>query len=386
MNVIFLSPHFPPNFKHFVRGLREAGATVLGIGDEPFDNMPAELRSQFHEYYRVGNMEHYDDLLRATGFLTHRWGKIGRLDSLNEHWLESEARLRTDFNVPGIKTDWIENIKRKSAMKQRFRDAGVPVARGRVCLTADAARRFVREVGYPVVAKPDIGVGAAKTYKIGDEFEFEHYLRDKLPCDYILEEFVSGDIVTFDGLTDLEGNILFSASHRYSKGVMDVVNQDGDIYYYSVRDIPSALEEAGRAALKSFDVRERFFHLEFFDVNGQIIALEANIRPPGGLTVDMFNYACDFDVYRQWASMLVRGEFTASGERRYNTAYVGRKDHLHYRLSHHEALERAGGMLCHHERIMGVFAKAIGNYGYILRHQELEPLIETAEAMLEKAG
>jgi hypothetical protein len=382
--VVFLSPHFPPNFRHFVRGLREAGATVLGIGDEPFDNMPAELRSQFHEYYRVGNMEHYDDLVRAMGHLTHRWGKIDRLDSQNEHWLESEARLRTDFNVTGIKTDWIENIKRKASMKERFRDAGVPVARGRVCLTSEDAKRFVKVVGYPVVAKPDIGVGAAKTYKITDDFEFEHYLRDKLNCPYILEEFITGDIVTYDGLTDRDGNILFSASHRYSKGVMDVVNQDGDIYYYSVRDIPAPLEEAGRAAVKAFNVRERFFHLEFFDDNGRIVALEANIRPPGGLTVDMFNYACDFDVYRQWANVVVRGEFTSSGERVYNTAYVGRKDHLHYRLSHQEALERAGAMLCHHERIMGVFAKAIGNYGYILRSPDLEPLIQTAEAMLEK--
>jgi hypothetical protein len=384
VNVIFLSPHFPPNFRHFVRGLRDAGATVLGLGDEPFDNMPGELRARFHEYYRVSNMDCYDDLVRAMGYLTHRWGKIDRLDSLNEHWLETEAALRTDFNVFGIKADWIENIKRKSHMKQRFVDAGVPVARGRVCITANEARAFIAEVGYPVVAKPDIGVGAAKTYKIHDEFEFQFYLRDKLPCEYILEEFITGQIVTFDGLTDKNGEILFCASHRYSKGVMDVVNQDGDIYYYSVRDIPPALEAAGRAAVKAFQVQERFFHIEFFDTEKGIIALEANIRPPGGLTVDMFNFAHDFDCYREWANVIVQGEFRADPARKYNTVYIGRKDHLHYRLSHAEAVERAHDMLCHHESIMGVFAKAIGNYGYILRCEDLQPLIETAEALLEK--
>jgi hypothetical protein len=384
VNVIFLSPHFPPNFRHFVRGLRDAGATVLGLGDEPFDNMPGELRARFHEYYRVANMECYDDLVRALGYLTHRWGKIDRLDSLNEHWLETEAALRTDFNVFGIKTDWIENIKRKSHMKSRFIDAGVPVARGRVCITSEEAKAFIHEVGYPVVAKPDIGVGAAKTYKIHDEFEFQHYLRDKLPCDYILEEFITGQIVTFDGLTDKNGEILFCASHRYSTGVMDVVNSDGDIYYYSVRDIPPALEAAGRAAVRAFQVQERFFHIEFFDTGKGIVALEANIRPPGGLTVDMFNFAHDFDCYREWANVIVHGEFHADPTRKYNTVYIGRKDHLTYRLSHAEALERAQDMLCHHEAIMGVFAKAIGNYGYILRCAELEPLIETAEALLEK--
>ena len=43
MNVVFLSPHFPPNWYHFVVALRRAGATVLGIGDAPFDELRAEL-------------------------------------------------------------------------------------------------------------------------------------------------------------------------------------------------------------------------------------------------------------------------------------------------------------------------------------------------------
>jgi hypothetical protein len=384
VNVIFLSPHFPPNFRHFVRGLREAGATVLGLGDEPFDNLHSDLRGKFHEYYRVSDMSDYDALVRAMGYLTFKWGKIGRLDSLNEHWLETEAALRTDFNVSGIQLDWIENIKRKSFMKQRFIEAGVAVARGQVCLSPEAAKAFIKEVGYPVVAKPDIGVGAAKTYKITDDFELDFYLRDKLPVEYILEEFVKGDIVTFDGLTDKDGNILFLASHRYSRGVMETVNEDGDIYYHSERIIPDELMKAGTASLKAFDVRERFFHLEFFDIDGQITALEANIRPPGGLTVDMFNYANDMDVYKEWANVLVKGEFHAKADRPYHTVYIGRKDHLHYVLEHGVVLEQYKHMLCHHERIMSIFSRAIGNYGYILRSPELEPLLAAAEQIIQK--
>jgi hypothetical protein len=384
VNVIFLSPHFPPNFRHFVRGLREAGATVLGLGDEPFDNLHSDLRGKFHEYYRVSDMENYDALVRGMGHLTFKWGKIGRLDSLNEHWLETEAALRTDFNISGIQLDWIENIKRKSHMKQRFREAGVAVARGQVCITAEAAKAFIKEVGYPIVAKPDIGVGAAKTYKITDDFELDFYLRDKLPVEYILEEFVKGDIVTFDGLTDKSGKILFLASHRYSRGVMETVNEDGDIYYHSERVIPEALMQAGTASLKAFDVRERFFHLEFFEIDGKITALEADIRPPGGLTVDMFNYANDMDVYQEWANLLVKGEFNAKADRPYHTVYIGRKDHLQYVLEHTAVLEQYKHMVCHHERIMSIFSRAIGNYGYILRCPDLEPLLAAAEEIIKK--
>ncbi len=384
MNVVFISPHFPSNFRHFVRGLRDAGATVLGIGDEWFDNLHSDLRGKFFEYYRVNNMESYDEMLRAIGHLTHQWGKIDRLDSLNEHWLECEARLRTDFNVYGVKTDWIDSIKRKSRMKELFRKAKIPVARGRICCTVEETRALIEEVGYPVVAKPDIGVGAAKTYKITDDYELEHYLRDKLPVEYIVEEFIQGDIVTFDGLTDAKGKIMFCASHRYSRGVMETVNEDGDIYYHSERVIPEALQTAGEAALEAFQVRERFFHLEFFDVDGQIIALEANIRPPGGLTVDMFNYAFDMDVYREWANVVVHGEFRTQANRNFHTLYVGRKDHLHYTSSHQTVLEDFKELICHHERINSVFTKAIGNTGYILRSATLEPLLNAAKIITQK--
>ena len=35
MNVIFVEPSFPANQSQFVGGLREAGATVIGIGERP---------------------------------------------------------------------------------------------------------------------------------------------------------------------------------------------------------------------------------------------------------------------------------------------------------------------------------------------------------------
>ncbi len=383
MNVVFLSPHFPPNFYQFCVALRNTGATVIGVGDEHFDNLRSELRSSFREYYRVDDLNNYDELLKAFGFLTFKHGKLERLDSLNEHWLETEARLRTDFNITGIKTDGIGFIKQKSEMKKLFLEAKVPVARGRVCLTPEETRAFVKEVGYPIVGKPDIGVGAAKTYKITDDYELGFYLNDKLPVPYILEEFIAGDIVTFDGLTDLNGNVLFSASHRYSRGVMETVNEDSDIFYYSLREIPKKLEQAGLAALKAFNVKERFFHLEFFDISAkkdcsEIVALEANIRPPGGLTIDMFNYANNIDVYKLWANLLVHGRFDATCQRPYFVLYAGRKNHLDYAVSISEITQRFSSLICHQERITDVFAAAIGNHGFLLRHTELEPLIAAA--------
>src|SRR5512145_1943863 len=163
MNFVFLSPHFPPNYYPFCVRLRELGAVVLGLADAPYDALRPELRDALAEYYRVDDMRDYDRLVRALGHFTHRYGKIDRIDSHNEYWLETEAHLRTDFNIQGIKLDEIEKIKRKSLMKEQFRLAGVPVAHGKIVHDLDSAKELISEIGFPAVAKPDIGVGAAKT-------------------------------------------------------------------------------------------------------------------------------------------------------------------------------------------------------------------------------
>src|SRR6188474_2827824 len=105
MNFVFLSPHFPPNYYQFAVALKNQGVTVLGLADETYDYLRPELKSSLTEYFRVNNMNNYDEVLRALGYFTHRHGKLDRLDSHNEYWLETEARLRTDFNIPGIRSD-----------------------------------------------------------------------------------------------------------------------------------------------------------------------------------------------------------------------------------------------------------------------------------------
>jgi len=72
MNVVFLSPHFPPQYFRFCLNLKAAGANVLGVGDEPYDNLAPEVRSALTEYYQVADMHDYDALVRACGFYTHR--------------------------------------------------------------------------------------------------------------------------------------------------------------------------------------------------------------------------------------------------------------------------------------------------------------------------
>jgi biotin carboxylase len=385
MNFVYLSPHFPPHHYQFCVQLARLGVNVLGLADEPHQQLRPELKAALREYYRVGDLHNYDQLLRACGHFTHQHGRLDRLDSHSEYWMETEARLRTDFNVPGLKIAEVGEIKRKSRMKERFRRAGVPVARGAVVRTLEEGRRLAAEVGYPIVAKPDIGVGAAGTWRIDGDVDLASFFAREPPVDYILEEFVPGRLFSFDGLTDQGGNIVFFTSHGYSRGIMEVVNQDEDIFYYSLRDIPADAEEVGRRAVRAFDVRERFFHFEFFRTEGEdrIVALEINVRPPGGLIIDMINYANDIDIYREWASVVVHDRFTATCTRPYHCGCANRKYRKRYAHSHQEILARFGHLIPQHEPVSPVFRVALGDYCYVVRSPDLDELFAVARYIQE---
>lgn len=99
-NFIFISPNFPVNYWMFCRGLRDNGLRVLGIGDQPYDELSWELKDTLTEYYKVDNLEEYNSVYRAVAFYIFKYGRIDWIESNNEYWLEQDAKLRTDFNIP----------------------------------------------------------------------------------------------------------------------------------------------------------------------------------------------------------------------------------------------------------------------------------------------
>jgi hypothetical protein len=381
VNHVYLSPHFPPNYHLFCVHLRRLGVKVLGIADEPHDWLSPEVKAGLAEYYRVADMHSYDQLVRACGHFTHRYGKLDRVDSHTEYWMETEAQLRTDFNMLGPKMADLATIKRKSLMKQTFARAGVLTAAGILIRAPDQARRFAQETGYPLVAKPDIGVGAANTFKIENDADLERFLVARPPVEYLLEEFIEGMICTFDGLADKDGNPVFFTSMRYSQGVMETVNEDLHMSFYNLREIPADLEAAGRRLLKAFDVRERFFHFEFFrtHADGRLVALEVNVRPPGGPILDMFNYAHDIDLYWEWANVVVNNRFGESYSRKYHVCYVGRKHNKSYVHTHEQIMDAFGYCIIHHTAMPSVFALAMGDYAYMVRTPDLAEIMAATE-------
>ena len=307
MNFIFISPNFPHTYWNFCDRLHKNGANVLGIGDADYDSLEQGLKNSLTEYYKVDSLENYDQVFRAVAFFSFKYGKIDWIESLNEYWLEQDARLRTDFNVTtGMQTDRIGFIKDKSLMKKLYQKGDIPTARQSRVTTLAAARRFISKVGYPVIVKPGIGVGAADTWKLKNEEDLKWFY-DNLPqVPYVMEEFMVGDLISYEAILDADCEPLFENMTVWPTPIMDIVNEDLNLQYYTSSDVPEALREIGRRTCKAFGVARRFVHLEFFRLTremkglgkvGDYAGLEVNMRPPGGYTPDMINFAHSASFY-----------------------------------------------------------------------------------------
>lgn len=383
-NFIFISPNFPESYWKFCAELKNNGLRVLGIGDCPYDELKPELRDSLHEYYKVSNLENYEEVFRAVAFFTYTYGKIDYLESNNEYWLERDAKLRTEFHITtGFMEDEMEKVKLKSAMKAYYAKAGIPTARYHLVVDYDAAAAFAKKVGYPVIVKPDNGVGASHTYRLHNESELQYFFATKDDVQYIMEELVKGYVRTYDAIIDANGEPVFETGNVTPNSLMDVVNTNDNSIYYIVKELPSEVVDIGRRTVKAFGVKARFVHLEYFVLTedqkdlgkkGDIIGLEVNMRPAGGYTPDMYDYAYETDVYKIWADMIAFGKSTKPLGNRHYCAFVGRRDGKNFLMNDQAIQEKYGANMKMQGRLPDALSSAMGNQMYIANFQTEEEM------------
>lgn len=384
-NLIFISPNFPTNYWMFCRELKNNGMNVLGIGDQPYDELMPELKASLNEYYKVSSLENYDEVFRAVAFFAFKYGKIDWLESNNEYWLEKDAALRTEFNITtGFHNEDMPRIKYKSKMKEFYQKVNIPVARYHIVDNWDGCKNFINEVGYPVIVKPDNGVGASSTYKLSTDEELGYFLETMdQSVSYIMEEFINAEVNSYDAIIDSNGDPLFESGNVTPNSIMDIVNTNDNSLYYIVKELPEDTRRMGRAAAKSFGVKNRFVHFEFFRLlsdheglgkKGDLMALEVNMRPSGGFTPDMLNFANSTDVYKIWADMICFDKSTKeSGEHAY-CAFAGLRDGKNFVMSHDDIMAKYGQNMKMVGRIPDALSGAMGNQMYIANFDTKEEL------------
>ena len=387
-NFILISPHFPPTYYRFAAALKNNGFRVLGIGDASYFELTPELRNCLDEYYCCFDMENFENEKRAVQCFRNKYGEIDYLESNNEYWLERDSWLRNDFNIKnGVRPQELKYWQHKSMMKELYKKAGANVAEYILVSSKEEMFAFIEKVGYPVFVKPDIGVGASDDYKIENSDDV-HTFFDKKDSNttYICEQFVTGDIVSFDGICDEDSNVVFCTANVFPPSVADVVKEGKDLFYYTVKEAPADLKEIGQKVIKAFDVKKRFFHLEFFRLSkdvknvgkkNELVALETNMRPAGGFTPDLINFSQSANCYQIYADIMAFNENRQDlSLPKYYAACASRRDGVEYANDDNAIIEKYKDNLCVHGRYPDVLSSAMGNRYFMAKFNTLEEVEE----------
>lgn len=371
MNYIFISPNFPKIYSHFVKALKEKGVNVFGIGDEPYSALNDELKENLVEYCYVSDLKNKDWMINTISYLKDKYGSIDYIESNNEFWMRNDATYREWFNVSnGYRLHELDDYQSKSGMKKYFQKAGLKTARYILVSSLEESLKFINEVGYPVFAKPNSGVGAADTFKITSLEELRHFHEVKPNEVYIMEEFLDGSIVSFDGIANKDSEVVVAFKETFPTPIAEVVTQNLDVFYYAESKMPLEYRQMGERIIKAFKISSRCFHIELFKLNkdkpgfakkGEIVALEANLRSPGGDTPDLLNLVAKTDYYEAFASMIVDNVSHLDNETDKIAYSINRKFGINYTHSSEELMDKYQEHLKSHGYYSSFFRDALGD-------------------------
>lgn len=343
MNVLFLSPGYPPEMPKFTRGLAEAGARVIGLGDQHESALPDDARRNLAMYVQCGGFSDENAILAQVHDLAQRV-RIERVECLWEPLMVLAARLRETLRLPGMTVAETVPFRDKEIMKQVLDEAGVRVphhARARSTAEVEAA---VERIGFPAIVKPIAGAGSADTHRVDDRAALAKVLEwTRHVPEVSVEEFIEGEEFTFDTIC-ANGEILFYNICAYRPRPLiarqllwvspqTVALKDPDVPYLE------GGRRLGEAVLKAMNFRTGFTHMEWHrKTDGEAVFGEIAARPPGAFTVDIMNYASDVDHFRGWAEASLRGRFHQPVARKYNCASIFKRANGQGRIQRYEGL------------------------------------------------
>lgn len=351
MHVIFVEPRFPANQRQFVRGLKAAGATITGIGEQPPEALGAELRGWLSGYEQVRSVVDADAMTAAVKRVQARsW--VDRLEATVEAHIEAAAHVREACGIPGTSVRTAFLCRDKPAMKQALREAGIPCARSASARSADEIRRFAAENGYPLIVKPAAGAGASGTIRVTDAAGLEDAIRSSRVehgAHCAIEEYIEGHEGFYDTLS-IQGEPAHDFVSHYYPNVLEAMRTrwiSPQIVVTNRVDAPgySELRELGAKVIRALGIGSSATHMEWFFGPKGLKFSEIGCRPPGVGVWDLYCAANDFDLYTEWGHAIVSGRPATRPSRRYAAGMIALRPDRDGRITGYEGMQRVQGLL-----------------------------------------
>jgi hypothetical protein len=240
------------------------------------------------------------------------------------------ARVREGCGIPGTSERTAFLCRDKPAMKEVLRAAGIRCAASSGARSGDDVRRFVAEVGFPVIVKPAAGAGASGAERVNAPDELEAAIaRSGVDhgAEVAVEEFVEGhegfyDTISIDGQVAMEfathyyPNVLEAMRTRWISPQFVATNRlDAEPSYDEVKQM-------GRAVIGALGIGTSATHMEWFAGPKGLYFSEIGCRPPGVRCWDLYAAGNDIDIYREWATAVVHGHVSRPPSRRFAAGIV----------------------------------------------------------------
>ncbi len=346
MNVIFVEPAFPNNQREFVRGLVQAGATVIAIGESSRDSLDKQLQDWLFDYIQVGSVCDEAAMIRAVQFVQSKmW--VDRLEATIEAHIMPIAKVREACSIPGISVETSFLCRDKPAMKQILRKAKIPCAESLGSGNVDEIRQFAQTVGYPLIVKPRSGAGASGTFKVANDDELRLALQKSQVGnggEVAVEEFIEGhegfyDTISINGqvafefITHYFPNVLEAMRHRWISPQFVTTNRIDTVEEYD------EVKQMGRRVIEALNIGTAATHMEWFFGPKGLKFSEIGCRPPGVKAWDLYNMANDLDLYHQWALAITSGKTTGTASRRLSAGIIALRPDQDGRISGYSGVD-----------------------------------------------
>ena len=388
-----ISPGYPAEMAFFTRGLGQAGADVIGLGDQSQEALPGIARQALAHYVQVGSLAADDQVAETVGAMA-RHVRIDQVECLWEPYMVLAARLREQLGLPGLTVAQTLPFRDKERMKQLLDEAGLRTPRHVAAGTVAGVWAGAERTGFPLIVKPIDGAGSADTYRADSPAELDAVLPSLRHVPQVsVEEFIDGEEFTYDTIC-ADGRVLVENICQYHpRPLMTKMHEWISPITMALRDLDAPGLQGGRelgaAVLQVLGFRDGFTHMEWYrKADGEVVFGEIGARPPGARTVDVMNYATDADLFSAWAQAVTHGRISQPVERRYNAGSVFKRASGAGRITHYQGLDQLLAEYGEHVAALELLpvgaprrdwrATTIADGMVIVRHSELPQAMEIA--------
>jgi formate-dependent phosphoribosylglycinamide formyltransferase (GAR transformylase) len=204
------------------------------------------------------------------------------------------------------------NARDKGRCRDLLREHRIPSVRHRVADSADEARAFAAEIGYPVIVKPATGMAKVLASIVEDEAAllryFEHVaqrrdslergVKEELNEHFIVEELAQGPLYSIELAADTRGNWAALTIIKRKTGRRNAVLEMGSTVPSDLDDV--RYDQAERYAIsvaKVLGLDLGIFHVEFIMTLDGPRLVEVNPRIAGGAIPDLVRTATGVNLF-----------------------------------------------------------------------------------------